>query len=213
VPNLATTGYIFSQKLPEALGLTGVITERITPRGHQRLILTQPVGTHPLVAQIMAASIQSTLKNFGLKAEDTALVVIGHGSTKSRASFTQTKKVAHEMAQFGLIDLAGHEGIFTAFLEEIPYIQDWHMQTQAQNIIFAPALISDGYHANRDIPLAIGFDPSDRSFMDNLSKGLASKRQKDGKCLVYLPPVGLSPDISEIIFSRVKQAHENLTLT
>lgn len=218
VPNLATTGYIYTDKLPKALGLTGTVTERITPRGHQRLILTPPVGTHPLIAKIMTASIQAMMKDLDLKAKDTALMVIGHGSTKSRACFEQIKKLIHEMAQFGLIqsdlaESAEQEAIFAGFLEEIPFVEDWNMQTKAKNIIFAPALISDGFHAIRDIPLAIGFDPSEAQFVSDMAQGRPSERHLNGHRLIYMPPVGTNPDMAEIIFSRVKQAHEKLIQT
>jgi len=213
VPNLATMGYIYQEKLPKALGLTGQVTERITPKGHQRLILTEPVGSHPLIVKMMTSSIEATLKAFAIDTDDTALVIVGHGSTKSRASFQQTEKIASEIAQFGLADIAGHKAIFKAFLEEVPFVEDWRMQTEAQNVIFAPFLISDGFHANRDIPLAIGFDPGDLDFQANLAQGKASETMFNGQRLIYLPPLGSHPDVAEIIFSRVKQAQENFANT
>lgn len=210
VPNLATTGYIFEEKLPQALGLTGLVTERITPKGHQRLILTEPVGTHPFFVKTMTTMVQDTLNALDLDVNTTALVVVGHGSTKSRASFLQTLHVATEMGEYGLPDLTGHKAIFTAFLDEPPFIQDWRELTSAKTVIFLPFLISDGYHATRDIPLAIGFDPGAAKFQDNLGHGKVNKIHLNGQDLIYLAPAGASPDVAEIIFSRVKQAQERL---
>ncbi|PCI41477.1 MAG: hypothetical protein COB46_03680 [Rhodospirillaceae bacterium] len=214
VPNLATTGYIFEEKLPKALGLTGLVTERISPKGLQHLVLTEPVGTHPLLVKIMTSMVQSALADFDIDVNDdvndVALVVVGHGSTKSRASFLQTLHVAAEMGIYGLPDLTGRKAIFTAFLDEPPFIQDWRDLTTAKTVIFLPFLISDGYHATRDVPLAIGFDPGDADFQANLKQDKANKVHLNGQDLIYLPPAGSAKDIAEIIFSRVQQAQERL---
>ncbi|PHS78827.1 MAG: hypothetical protein COB59_05035 [Rhodospirillaceae bacterium] len=213
VPNLASTGYIFEKKLPKALGLTGLVTERISPKGLQHLVLTEPVGSHPLLVKIMTSMVQITLADFNIDVNDendVALVVVGHGSTKSRASFLQTLHVAEEMGAYGLPDLAGHRAIFTAFLDEPPFIQDWRTLTTAKTVIFLPFLISDGYHATRDVPLAIGFDPGDADFLANLSQNKPNKIHLNGQDLIYLSPAGSAKDVAEIIFSRVKQAQERL---
>jgi sirohydrochlorin cobaltochelatase len=211
VPNMATSGYVCQEKLPQALGLTGHVTERITSKGHQRLILTEPVGTHPLMAKIMASSVEIAMKDLHLDGLDTALVVIGHGSTKSRASFTELENVNAELSQFGLSAFGKNQAISCAFLEETPFIKDWRELTEASTIIFAPYLISDGFHATQDIPLAIGFDPGEPSFLDTLAKGMAATTEVDGRRLVYLPPVGMAPYVAEIIVARVKQAHAQLS--
>ncbi|MBL4748363.1 MAG: hypothetical protein JKY17_06240 [Magnetovibrio sp.] len=210
VPNLVTTGYIFQKKIPIALGLTGSITERITPKGHQRLILTDPVGTHPFITRIMAETVQASATDLDINLDDTALFVIGHGSEKSRASYIQTAKVAAEMALFGLGELSRKKAIFTAFLEEVPYVHDWRAVTDARTIIFAPYLISDGFHAHRDIPLAIGFDPNDEGFQSNLRARKASETSKEGTRLVYLAPIGTAPGVVDIMYALVKQARYSL---
>jgi len=211
VPNLASAGYVCQEKLPQALGLTGQVTERITAKGHQRLILTEPVGTHPLMAKVMAATVETVMSDMHLDSEDTALVVIGHGSTKSRASLTELETVSADLSQFGLAELGHNKAISCAFLEEAPFIKDWRQLSDASTIVFAPYLISDGFHATRDIPLAIGFDPGDPAFQSNLAQGLPSITEIEGRRLVYLPPVGAQPYVTEIIVARVKQARAQLS--
>lgn len=201
VPNMTANGYITTYKLPRALCLTGHVTERIGPRGHQRIILTEPVGTHPLVSRIMANRIKGVMSLLSLDRGETAVVVVGHGSNKSRESFTRTEGVANELSAFGL-----ELSTVTAYLEEAPFIKDWRDLTDAQTVLFAPFLISDGFHGSQDIPQAIGFSPSEETFQDALAQGLVNDIEQDGRRLIYIPPVGDDPEMAEIILARVKQA-------
>ena len=201
VPNMTANGYIATHKLPLALGLTGRVTEHIGPRGRQRVILTEPTGTHPLVSRIMANRIKGVVGALALDESETALVVVGHGSTKSRGSFERTEGVANELSAFGL-DIP----TVTAYLEEPPFIKDWHTLTDAETIVFAPFLISDGFHGSQDIPLAIGFNPAIEAFQDALTQGLVNETTHDGRRIIYIPPVGDEPDMADIILARVRQA-------
>jgi len=203
VPNMATNGYVSSEKLPRELGLTGPVTERLTPKGHQRLILTKPIGTHPLMPKILSALVLDLMEKHGLESESTALIVIGHGSTKSRASFSKIQDIINDLGQFGLCDFGHHQSIHAAFLEETPSVKNWQNLTSAQNIICAPFLISDGFHANIDIPMAIGFDPKSDKFQKCLAQGMESKTVKNGRNIFYLPPIGAAPGITEIILDLV----------
>jgi len=203
VPNMTANGYIATQKLPQALGLTGKVTERIGPQGHQRIILTEPVGTHPLISRIIANRVKGVMNALGLDDDETALVVVGHGSTKSRESFTRTEGVANELRAHGL-----RLSTVTAYLEEPPFVKDWRDLSDAETIVFAPFLISDGFHGSKDIPLAIGFNPGDSAFESALAQGQINETVQDGRRIVYIPPVGEDPDMAEIILARVKQAHD-----
>ena len=201
VPNMTANGYITTHKLPRALGLTGHVTERIGPQGHKRVILTDPVGTHPLVSRIMANRVKLVISALGLDEAETSLVVVGHGSSKSRASFSRTETVANELGAFGL-DIS----TVTAYLEETPFVKDWRDLTDAETLIFAPFLISDGFHGSQDIPQAIGFDPGDDAFQDALDNGRINETVQDGRRIIYIPPLGDEADMAEVILARVRQA-------
>lgn len=203
VPNMTANGYIASHKLPSALGLTGRVTERISPQGRQRIILTEPVGTHPLVARIMANRIKVVMDTLKLDQSETAVVVIGHGSTKSRESFTRTEGVANELSAFGI-----EISTVTAYLEEPPFIKDWRDLSDAQNILFVPFLISDGFHGSQDIPLAIGFNPADSAFQETLAQGRVNEGVIDDRRIIYIRPTGDEPDMADLILARVKQARD-----
>lgn len=203
VPNMTANGYVTTRKLPEALGLTGRVTERIGPGGRQRIFLTEPVGTHPLVSRIMANRIKGVMASLALDEDETALVVVGHGSTKSRESFTRTESVANELSTFGL-----NISTVTAYLEEDPFIKDWRELTDAETVIFAPFLISDGFHGSQDIPLAIGFEPNDKTFQDTLNQRRVNETTQDGRRVIYIPPLGDELDMADIVLARVRQARD-----
>lgn len=203
VPNTASDGYITREKLPAALGLTGHVTERIGSGGRQRVILTEAVGTHPLVAAIMAENILTALKGLDIDPNDTQIIVVGHGSSKGTANAEQTQKVAATLHQHGL-DLP----FATAFLEQDPKVQNWRALTMAKTVVFAPFLISEGFHATQDIPLAIGFDPSDDAFQAALAKDQPVQMRLGKTRVIFLNPVGESPQMADVILARIKQAHD-----
>lgn len=203
VPNMAANGYVTTRKLPDALGLTGRITERIGPKGHQRVFLTEPVGTHPLVSRIIANRVKGVMSSLALDEEETALIVVGHGSTKSRESFIRTEGVANELSTFGV-----NISTVTAYLEEAPFVKNWRNLTDAQTIIFLPFLISDGFHGSQDIPLAIGFKPNDAKFQDTLNQRLVNEMVHGGQRILYIPPLGDDLDMADIVLARVCQAQK-----
>lgn len=201
VPNLACAGYVSRNKLPVALNLTGVVTERITPHGHQRVFLTDPVGTAPTIAKTMGIRIKAAMDNLDITTDDAAVVMIGHGSQKSRESFEHTNRIANDLTRQNL-----GVPIHTAFLEEGPFIKDWRTLTDAKTVIFAPFLISDGYHGSDEIPRDIGFDAKDETFIEQLSKVQPNELIVDDRRLVYLPPIGDTPEMAELILNRVRAA-------
>ncbi|MCR4378272.1 MAG: hypothetical protein NUV50_09310 [Rhodospirillales bacterium] len=203
VPNMAVSGYVTTRKLPDALGLTGRVTERIGPKGHQRVFLTEPVGTHPLVARIIANRVKGVMSSLALDEDEAALIVVGHGSTKSRESFIRTEGVANELSTFGV-----NISTVTAYLEEAPFVKNWRNLTDAQTIIFLPFLISDGFHGSQDIPLAIGFKPNDAKFQDTLNQRLVNEMVHGGQRILYIPPLGDDLDMPDIVLARVRQAQK-----
>lgn len=201
VPNLACRGFVSTIKLPQALNLTGDVTERITPNGHQRVHLCDPVGTDPSMAKTFAVRILAAMDSLKVPHSDTAIVVIGHGSGRGRESFEHTNLIARDLTRFGIT-----QPIFTTFLEEPPYIKNWHDLTRAKNVIFAPYLISDGFHGSEEVPRDIGFNTKSEIFMQRLAHVQPNEMSQDGQRLIYLPPLGDAPEMAELILNRVRAA-------
>ncbi len=206
LPNLACAGYVSTHKLPKALGLTGDITERIGPNGHQRIILCDPVGTDPGIDRTFANRIITTLRALQIHQDDCEIVVIGHGSQKSRESHNATTRLAKAITKHGIT-----APLHTAFLEEPTLIADWRELTDAKTVVFAPYLISDGYHGSEEIPRDIGFDPKSGEFQERLEQVLPNEIEIDGRRLVYIPPLGDAPEMAELMLNRVRAAQSALT--
>jgi sirohydrochlorin cobaltochelatase len=199
VPNLACRGFVSTIKLPQALNLTGEVTERITPNGHQRVHLCDPVGTDPSMAKTFAVRILATMDSLKVPDTNTAIVVIGHGSGRGRESFEHTNRIARDLSRFGIIP-----PVFTTFLEEPPFIKNWRDLTRAKNVIFAPYLISDGFHGSEEVPRDIGFNTKSEIFIQRLAHVQPNEMSQDGQRLIYLPPLGDAPEMAELIINRVR---------
>ncbi len=208
VPNLAADGFIAREKLPRILKLTGHLTQRIDRMGRRRILLSAPVGTHPLVGRVLGERIGATMRKAACEVDKTAVIIVGHGSQRDRKSFERTTQTAKEMAVHGIACPT-----WAAFLEEPPFVKDWRKllrnpHTACENVIFAPLLISQGSHSARDIPSAIGFAPAKKRFQARLAADEVNEITRDGRRIFYLPPVGNADAMADIILARAKQAHE-----
>ena len=201
MPNLACAGYISTNKLPNALGLTGPVTERIGPNGHQRVFLCNPVGSDPHIVKIVAGRIAQGMTEMDVPTDATEVVMIGHGSQKSSASFHCTINLIESLSEQGM-DLP----LTSAFLEESPFIESWRDLTDAKTVVFVPYLISDGYHGADEIPRDIGFNPKDEGFQERLKQGLPNEIEIEGRHLIYLPPIGDAPEMAQLVLNQARAA-------
>ena len=201
VPNLACAGFISTNKLPKALGLTGPVTERIGPSGHQRVFLCDPVGSDPGIVKIVAGRIAQGMTEMGVPVDGTEIVMIGHGSQKSSASFHCTINLIESLSEQGM-DMP----LTSAFLEEPPFIESWRELTDAKTVVFVPYLISDGYHGADEIPRDIGFNPKDEGFQERLKQGQPNETEIEGRRLIYLPPIGDAPEMAQLVLNQARAA-------
>ena len=112
-----------------------------------------PLGIHqdlpPLLLEIATAHLGDW------KAEETSLVLIGHGSnksTKSKDSLMRHIKAMQQTSPFAqLTDL---------WLEEPPLLSDWQACVTHQQVLFLPYLLSEGQHSDWDIPEIIAKHPT-----------------------------------------------------
>lgn len=193
VPNLACKGYITGEVIPQAMGLTG----RLTERRDQRIYLADPVGTHPLIAATIAERARALIASGGLDVSDTCVLLIGHGSARNRQSSIQTQAVADAL---GLATATR-----TAFLEHPPLVQDWPRDCAAANVIAVPFMISNGLHGAEDIPALLGFDPAPGDMERMAADGTpAGPYAFAGKKLWYCRAVGSEPVVADIIVDQAK---------
>ena len=192
VPHLTCKGYVATSLIPREMGLDGPVTERIGPDGRQRIHLCDPVGSHPDIAGIITRRLNFVIAGNGLDAADTALLVVGHGTTRDDASARQTLSLAAEL------------DASAAFLEIPPFIGTWPQLTASPNVVVAPFLMADGSHASEDIPLLLGLDATDPRLLRLAEDGIpAGPFDVHGRRLWYCRAVGSEPEVVEIILDRV----------
>jgi len=200
VPNMACRGYITATVIPRDAGLSGSVTERQNPKTGraQRIHLTDPIGTDPRVGEAIAANIHAMMKQAGLGMGETALLLIGHGSEKSRESFNETRALADRLPALGLNCERA-----LAFLEEAPEIPGWSARVDAANVIVQPVLIAAGLHGAEDIPAQLGLDPD--GMKTNPETGAAGPYDVDGRKVWYLRAIGEDPVLADIVLDRVSE--------
>jgi sirohydrochlorin cobaltochelatase len=87
------------------------------------------------------------------KPEETTLMLLGHGSTKSATS--KDTLLEHITA---LREKTEFAQITDLWLEEPPFINEWKGFTENKQVLFIPYLIADGQHGGWDMPEMIGIE-------------------------------------------------------
>lgn len=213
VPLFVSEGYFTQQAIPQELGLSAeAATQAMTPAGFElkgrRLFYCAPVGTHPLMTEIILARAlevteeptaphphparQSSLSS-------TALVIAGHGTklnAESRKSIERQVELIRGRKMFA--------EVHPAFLEESPRIADIPQFVQAQRIVVVPFFMSDGLHVCEDIPVLLG---EDKEVVETrLQAGewpWKNPTERNGKTIFYARGVGSEKGIAEVILERV----------
>ena len=127
--------------------------------------------------------------------EDTAVVLIGHGST-----LPYNKEVLEELGK--RMEMRGiYKSVRVAFMQlNSPSIEEV-LRTLAKDgmktIVAQPVFLADGAHTTEDIPekLKIAFEGA----WEDLGKGVK---------LSYAKPIGVDERIVDILLDRVKEAME-----
>lgn len=182
VPMFAAEGYFTSRVIPDLL-------EAANFPG--RLIQTPAVGAHPRLEDIIRRRAADALRCSGDMAEDTALLLVGHGSTKPGGASSRGKELAARLESG-----CGCKGVVACFLEEAPFVHDWTTLTDARTIIVLPLLIAEGLHGSQDLPPLFGLRPED---VTENAPALLGPLAHEGRKIWYWRGIGSDPEIIDII--------------
>ena len=209
VPFFTAEGYFTRQAIPCELGLPAgsqnVMPCRVEMDG-RAVIYCHPVGTHPLMTEIILARAREVLSGSRITDHvsypDTALVIAGHGTELNPDS---RKSIERQ------VELIAAQNIFAevhpAFLEESPRIADVPNFVHAPRIVVVPFFMSDGLHVCEDIPVLLG--ESAEVVQARLKAGAwpwQNPTERGGKTIFYTPGVGSEPGIADVILERVRSA-------
>jgi len=185
VPVMTSAGYYSEQVLPRELAKNRRFAD-------VRLTITRPVGTHPEMARLVARRAEELLAEHGLRADETAVALVGHGTERHRKSREATEDLARALQARGIA-----REVVAVFLDEAPNVGAVFELTKARNILALPFLIGAGYHAERDVPARLG-----------LTEVAPTAGEVGGRFVVADRPIGADPRLPEIIAAVAREARD-----
>jgi len=209
VPLFISEGYFSEQVIPRELGFPAEGDgrySRLLRSGRQTLFHAKPIGTHDSMTGVLLARAQEIAGRFPFprppKPKETTLLIAGHGTEKNENS---RLPVERQVELIRALDL--YAGVEAVFLEEEPRISACYDLASTRNIIIVPFFISDGLHAQGDIPRLLG-EP-ERVIRQRLDAGQPPWRnptERKGKLIWYTQSVGSDPHLVKVIWERVHEA-------
>jgi len=207
VPLFVSEGYFTRQAIPCELGLPASSQDVMpchVPLDGREVIYCHPVGTHPLMTEIILARANAALglSRITHHASRVALVIAGHGTALNADS---RKSIERQ------VELIRSRNVFAevqpAFLEEEPRIATIPAFVNAPEIVVVPFFMSDGLHVCEDIPVLLG--ESEETVQARLKAGewpWKNPTERAGKRIFYTPGVGSEGGIADVILERVRTA-------
>ena len=195
VPDFISEGYFTQDVIPRELGLSGPTTlNHFGKTWHYCL----PVGVHPTMTQLILRRAAEVAP--GVDPAATTLIITGHGTGLNQNSTKAIKDQADLIAASG----AGYAAVLDAYMEEQPFIADWHQLATTEHVVVVPFFIADGLHSYQDIPVLLG--------MENEVGAAASQREVfrhnphhlHGKTLYYSSAIGTEPLMADVILDQVR---------
>jgi sirohydrochlorin cobaltochelatase len=209
VPLFISEGYFSEQVIPRELGFrfegTGPFN-RVLQQAGKELFYAKPVGTHPGMTEVVLKRAREVVDQFPFprppRPREIALFIAGHGTGRDENSR------AAVVSQVTLLRARNlYQSVDAVFLEERPGIAECYQLASARNMVVVPFFMSDGLHAQEDIPRLLG--ESDRTIRERVQRGQSPWRnptEKHGKRVWYASSVGMDPLVEHVILERVREA-------
>ena len=117
------------------------------------------------------------------KRHDTALVIVGHGSTTNPDSSEPTQRMADSIRSQAVFD-----EVTCCFWKEEPSMREILHSVSSPNVYIVPNFISEGYFTQTVIPRELELD--------------GPLTHRNGKTIFYCEPVGNHPSMTQVILKR-----------
>jgi sirohydrochlorin cobaltochelatase len=181
IPNFLAEGYYTKKVIPEKLSLE---------TKNKSFTYLKPLGLDDFIQDIIIDLVGRAMQDW--KPEETTLMLLGHGSTKSATS--KDTLLEHIEA---LREKTNFAQITDLWLEEPPVISDWKDSAENKQVLFIPYLIADGQHGGWDMPEMIGV------YRDVYDQYKA--HSVGGYSVKLTPALGKSPLMVELILKLATQ--------
>ncbi len=188
VPIMTSDGYFMARVLPQQL-------LQAQGAADKHIAATTPLGVRPEAAELLRSRIAEAVRQFDLPPRETAAVLVGHGTQRSRQSGAATRAFAEQLAAGDLLQ------VLPAFIDEAVHIGDVEQQLtpEANHVVLAPHLIGGGTHARRDIVAALKLPLDDETPLP----ALVSTR---GRRWVLTPPLGDGEELFTLVNAALDEA-------
>ena len=194
VPDFISEGYFTQDVIPRELGLTGPTTEVRGKTFHYCL----PVGVHPSMTSLILRRAREVAPN--VNPAETTLIITGHGTGLNQNS---TKAIRDQVALISSSG-AGYAAVLDAYMEEAPFIADWHEMATTPNVVVVPFFIADGLHSYQDIPVLLGMESEPGAAASQREVFRHNPHHLRGKTLFYSSAIGTERLIADVILDQVR---------
>lgn len=142
--------------------------------------ILRPFGTSPALPNLIVSKAHEAASASGWLPQDSTLLLTAHGSQRSQASFDITQKIAAVVAP-------NFRRVVAGFVEQEPYIAT--SAIGLDHAVSLPLFALRAEHVADDLPAALD------------EAGFTGPR---------LAPIGLAPEVPELIASAIRQELLNL---
>ncbi len=146
VPFVAADGYYARTVLPRELSLNQRYPQ-------MRVRFTKAVGNHPRIPPLVNQRVRQLKRQFHLSAEQTALIVVGHGTRRHALSSASTRALVEELRKFGVCS-----EVHPAFLDEPPQLEEVFRALSRPQVVVLPFFMGSSYHVLQDLPRRLGME-------------------------------------------------------
>ncbi len=194
IPMFISEGYFTETVIPRELGLGH--QGPVPPEGVARVLggrtvrYTLPYGVHPGMGDVILARAREALPD--LNAEDTALIVLGHGTTRNENSNRVIYGNADRLRDSGLF-----AEVHALFLDEEPKVGTWPDRVKAPRVVVVPFFASEGWHTLETIPEDMGLTGEVTEFPEN---------PHGAQTVYYARPVGTHPAVADVVLHLAEEA-------
>jgi sirohydrochlorin cobaltochelatase len=183
VPAMTSVGYYLQSVIPKRIAEN-------PEHADYRIFISPVVGMHQKIATLVTARIERTMAGDGMTADDTTVVLVGHGTRRNANSCKST---------YALLDqLKGQQPDLKfeiAFLDQDPQAEAVAQKIDTPHTVIIPFLISRGPHTTVDIPEAFGLDAGPQVQFPNRKQW--SDDSGDRICICDTP-IGMYPEIADL---------------
>ena len=190
IPMFISEGYFTETVIPRELGLghqgrvpAGGVARSI---GGKTVRYTLPYGVHPAMSEVILARAREVLPEYD--PQETALVIIGHGTTRNENSNRVIFENAARVRASGL-----YSEVHALFLDEEPRLSGWRERVAAKTVVMVPFFASEGWHTLETIPDDLGLTGEVTSF--------------GGVTVHYSRPTGTHERVADVVLQLAEEAH------